>query len=215
MKAKSADYIELQNIYKAKARVDVAEVLELIRKLERAVGRTNPVDAKEVEAFCKSAGYIKLIRGTPVRIPGVDRSVSTATRVRTYANDESSLLAIHAALLGYNEVVKKIEPDCQRPLGVEDDERKPCVEEVLKAAQGIYHDFTQQESVENVDFSAALARIVRDLVQAHGAELHNISSLMGGMVAQEVIKVITQQYVPVDNTCVFDGVKSRTSVMKL
>lgn len=35
------------------------------------------------------------------------------------------------------------------------------------------------------------------------------------MVAQEVIKVITKQYVPVDNTCVWDGVASKTSLLKV
>ena len=46
-------------------------------------------------------------------------------------------------------------------------------------------------------------------------ELHNISSLTGGMVAQEAIKIITRQYVPVDNTSVFDGIKGSTLVLKL
>ena len=35
------------------------------------------------------------------------------------------------------------------------------------------------------------------------------------MAAQEVIKVVTRQYVPVDNTCVFDGVASRTAVFNI
>lgn len=52
-------------------------------------------------------------------------------------------------------------------------------------------------------------------VRAGGSELHNIASLTGGLIAQEVIKVITRQYVPVDNTCVFDGVASRTCVLRL
>lgn len=51
--------------------------------------------------------------------------------------------------------------------------------------------------------------------RAGGAELHNISSLSGGLIAQEAIKVITKQYVPVDNTCVFDGIKSKSSVIKV
>jgi len=51
--------------------------------------------------------------------------------------------------------------------------------------------------------------------RAGGGELHNIASLTGGMIAQEVIKVITKQYVPADNTCVFDGVGSRSEVYKM
>jgi len=52
-------------------------------------------------------------------------------------------------------------------------------------------------------------------VRAGGAELHNIGALTGGMVSQEVIKVITEQYVPVDNTCIFDGIKSKSMVIKV
>jgi NEDD8-activating enzyme E1 regulatory subunit len=52
-------------------------------------------------------------------------------------------------------------------------------------------------------------------VRAGGAELHNIGSLTGGIVSQEVIKVITEQYVPVDNTCVFDGINSKSAVFKV
>lgn len=49
-------------------------------------------------------------------------------------------------------------------------------------------------------------------VRAGGAELHNIAALTGGLVSQEVIKVITEQYIPVDNTCLFDGISSKSAV---
>jgi amyloid beta precursor protein binding protein 1 len=39
--------------------------------------------------------------------------------------------------------------------------------------------------------------------------------LTGGIVSQEIIKSITEQYVPVDNTCVFDGIKSKSTVFKV
>lgn len=52
-------------------------------------------------------------------------------------------------------------------------------------------------------------------MRSGGGELHNIASLMGGLVAQEAIKVITRQYVPSDNTCVFDGITSSSNVWAL
>jgi amyloid beta precursor protein binding protein 1 len=52
-------------------------------------------------------------------------------------------------------------------------------------------------------------------VRAGGAELHNIGALAGGIVSQEIIKAITEQYVPVDNNCVFDGIKSKSTVFKI
>jgi len=54
-----------------------------------------------------------------------------------------------------------------------------------------------------------------EVARAQGGELHNISSLTGGIVAQEVIKIITKQYIPIDNLCVFDGIKSKTQVFRL
>lgn len=52
-------------------------------------------------------------------------------------------------------------------------------------------------------------------VRAGGGELHNIASLMGGLVAQEAIKLVTRQYIPSNNTCVFDGITSSANVWAL
>ena len=54
-----------------------------------------------------------------------------------------------------------------------------------------------------------------EVARAGGGELHNISALTGGMVAQEMIKIITKQYIPVDNTCIFDGIGSRCQSVRL
>ena len=42
-----------------------------------------------------------------------------------------------------------------------------------------------------------------------------MSALAGGMVAQEIIKVVTKQYIPVDNTCIFDGIRSKSAVVRV
>ncbi|KAK6052375.1 hypothetical protein COOONC_10117 [Cooperia oncophora] len=57
----------------------------------------------------------------------------------------------------------------------------------------------------------AIAEICR-----YGAgELHVVASLVGGIAAQEVIKLATNQYVPLDNTFVFDGHTQRSSVFRM
>lgn len=57
MKAQSNVYVRLQGIYKAKARQDVAEVLEMVRRIPGG----EDVDSGEVELFCKNAAFVKLI----------------------------------------------------------------------------------------------------------------------------------------------------------
>ncbi len=40
-----------------------------------------------------------------------------------------------------------------------------------------------------------------EIVRWNGCELHNIAALMGGIAAQEAIKIILEQFIPV--RCVF------------
>lgn len=60
MKAQSEVYVKLQNIYKAKARKDIAEV----KKAVEAHPRGHEVDSQEIETYCKNAAFIKLVRST-------------------------------------------------------------------------------------------------------------------------------------------------------
>lgn len=60
-----------------------------------------------------------------------------------------------------------------------------------------------------------VVQAAEEVARANGGELHNISAMMGGMVSQEVIKIITKQYIPIDNTCILDGITSRTQVLRI
>lgn len=57
MKAESDVYIRLQNIYKAKAREDLDEVMATLGTIDGG----DQVDVSEAELFCKNARFIKLV----------------------------------------------------------------------------------------------------------------------------------------------------------
>jgi amyloid beta precursor protein binding protein 1 len=42
-------------------------------------------------------------------------------------------------------------------------------------------------------------------------ELHVIAAIVGGMAAQESIKIITKQFTPVSGTLVYNGIMGTTS----
>ena len=75
VKAQSADYIVLQNVYKSKARADLVEVTSTVRSLEQRLNRTTTIDEKEIEAFCKNAAHVKLIRGRSLPFTNLSGSV--------------------------------------------------------------------------------------------------------------------------------------------
>ena len=47
------------------------------------------------------------------------------------------------------------------------------------------------------------------------AELHSVAAYMGGVAAQEVIKVLTQQFVPVNNTFIYNAMKQTSVTLEM
>ena len=70
--------------------------------------------------------------------------------------------------------------------------------------------------MQEADLSAAQTKTEKfctELARAGGVELHNVASVAGGMLAQEAIKMVTKQYVPVNGYCVVDLISATTGVV--
>ncbi|KAK2627802.1 hypothetical protein QTJ16_002448 [Diplocarpon rosae] len=174
MKAQSTVYVQLQNIYKSKARKDVAKVLETVRSYPGG----KDIDVAEVESFCKNAAFIKLIHGIE----------SENDEQASLSMMPLSLLPIYLSLKATSHVTSA------------------SASEILA---------TIAQTIPSPWLNPRLVQVAEEVARAQGGELHNISALTGGMVAQEVIKIITKQYIPIDNTCIFDGITSRTQVLRI
>ncbi|OTB08886.1 hypothetical protein M426DRAFT_51767 [Hypoxylon sp. CI-4A] len=194
MKAQSSVYVKLQAIYKEKARKDAQEVLEIARALPGG----KDVSPAEVEIFCKNARFVKLINATPTSAD-LDEIFETEK-----ANDEAA-------------EAMKIETDgaftlpmsnlfIYLALAATSHDTSPTAEEIVSSVASAL-----PKAVQNERFLQAAQEVAR----AGGGELHNISALTGGMAAQEIIKIITKQYIPIENTCIFDGISSRCQVLRL
>ncbi|KAF2861795.1 hypothetical protein K470DRAFT_281350 [Piedraia hortae CBS 480.64] len=212
MKARSADYIELQNIYKAKARRDCAEVVKHVRRLERELGRL-AIDEKEIELFCKGAAHVHLVRGRPfpIAFPGTEVQFGdSAAALKMNLSMTDSLVPLYIAFLAW-DLASKIPGT-----GDYEDEATSLTNSALAIlGQLIAQAESTLEDDEHDEIEQRIEKYCRELTRAGSGELHNIAALTGGLVAQEVIKVITHQYIPVDNTCLFDGVASVSQVVRL
>lgn len=245
MKATSASYVELQNVYKTKARSDVAAVTTVVRQLEKDFQRPSEVDTRDIEAFCKSVAHIKLIRGRPPHLfrPGED--ISWGDRASTLVAgllNQDSLLHIYLAFLAHDaytlshkvsdmgDVLQSHkDPEVQQvptatllpasasKSATETHSAKTSktisiahyhLDSLIKAAGSFIED------PEYTNIRKSLADAVEELLRAEGVEMHNVAAVAGGVAAQEIIKVVTGQYVPVDNMWLYDGIKSVMNVLK-
>ncbi|KAJ5356947.1 Molybdenum cofactor biosynthesis MoeB [Penicillium concentricum] len=212
MKAQSADYVSLQNIYKAKARQDIEEVTATVRQLESQLRRQTPaIPDREIEVFCKNAAHIKVVLGRDIPQISIDSDASTLKTIRNRLSDPDTLIPIFIATQILDSVVDEIQSSrSEEERSVDNDalwnSHTERILALLTAADG---------SAVCQEARAQIARAIKELRRAEGGELHNISSLTGGLVAQEALKVITRQYGPLDNTCVFDGARSKSEMYRL
>lgn len=70
-------------------------------------------------------------------------------------------------------------------------------------------------SIPSLSGNNRLLQVAQEVIRSNRGEVHNTAAITGGMVSQEMIKLITNQYVPIDNTCIFDGIESRCQVLRL
>ena len=188
MKATSADYVKLQTIYKSKARADVAEVTEIVRKTELSRSEKDGlITDSEIESFCKNASYVRVLANPnndplpTLRLMTADTKKLTRLK-RAIDQDWESMIPVFIALNADNF-----------PPGQ------------LQELTSLATDMNYQDNI---------TKAIEEVSRAQGGELHNVSSVLGGMVAQEAIKLLTRQYVPVDGICVFDGIRSKSAVFK-
>lgn len=67
----------------------------------------------------------------------------------------------------------------------------------------------------DVQPSQVVINAVEEVLRGGGGDLPNTAAFLGGLASQEIIKVITNQYIPIDNYCIIDLVKSTTTVIKV
>ena len=232
MKAQSADYITLQNIYKNKAREDCAEVLVTVHQLEKSTGRSAKlaIYEKEVENFCKGAAHIHLVRGKPFQIVQPGEPVSFGDRAKAMVfelTNPESLIGEYIAFLAWDDFVATHSTSSNdmggeglRVPGSDDEQFDSDKQKMTSIAHKIVDNLineagTRIEDPEYTEIKENIEKVCIEMVRAGGGELHNIASLTGGLIAQEVIKAITKQYIPMDNTCLFDGVASRSYALRI
>ena len=130
-------------------------------------------------------------------------------------------VAIHLALSAYASLAKKQRPNAPLALSVasltaEAQSLLPpsttLPEEFEYAVGEVYVYILKLSSVFSL-FDSVTKRGYRFSVRAPNADLPNTAAFLGGLVAQETIKMITHQYIPINGFCVIDLVESWTGLL--
>ncbi|KIJ15740.1 hypothetical protein PAXINDRAFT_114100 [Paxillus involutus ATCC 200175] len=146
------------------------------------------VDDAMVDSFVKNAHALQLLRGKQWGAFHQDKP-ALAVALASNPKETCTHLAL-SALFSLNEANPGV---------------PPTAEGLRQRIQGTVG--------EGVELPEGVDDAIGEIVRAPSAELPNTAAFLGGMVAQEVIKMITKQYVPVKGYCVIDLIETWTGVI--
>jgi len=204
MTADTNTYVALQTLYQQQAAADMAAVqTHLAHICTRESLPSDLVSPEALKIFCKNAHNLELLEYKPLDSEYVPETVAGAALNSAFGDEASSgdLYVLLRAAQAFR-AERSHWPGCSE---VEADVPvlKQFVNEVLK------------ELALNSGTSPVSDDMIYEFCRWGGSEMHNIASVMGGVTSQEAIKAVTHQYVPLNNTFIFNGTTGTTSILTL
>ncbi|PLW06507.1 hypothetical protein PCANC_25256 [Puccinia coronata f. sp. avenae] len=240
MKSDTQSYIKLQSIYRQQASEDLQKFKEILREVRQTIedepeeeensedeekfeksdseryrtdnghhteGPEFDMPSEMVETFVKNCAHIRLIRGGNYYSHPKDL-IPKFTKECEPGNEDYTVTWYFAfeALARYRRQNGDEYPGMRK--GQEEQDFNTLSDIVLNVLAYRGWDKDEKKVPEK------LQKALREMVRSSGCELPHISSLVGGIVSQEVIKIATRQYIPLNGICVFDGYRSATGILE-
>jgi len=209
MTASTESYVKLQEIYGSRADGDCAAITAHVATIQKELGVSRPIPQDFVKRFCQNAQYVEVfsyrsleeeLRPCSPEEGGVDLAEECA--------DEDSLIQWYLALRAADRFR---EARGHWPGALCGDGEAALAGDVaaLAAEAAKIVDSYKAEGV------AADPKTLEELVRYGGCELHVTSSVLGGIAAQEVVKLLAKQYSPLTNTLIYDGLHGKMQSLEL
>lgn len=204
METESATFAEVKGIYNAKFEKDVAALYAHARALLASAGR----DSESI-----TLDYLRNIVKNVMAL----REFNYRTLKEEYETPNKDLFQV-TPLMNPNSDLKyyfllRAADRFRAKMG-----HYPC----SNLAQGLEVELPDYEHIVNNIISEN--EIATDFITADhilefarwgGSAMHNIGAIIGGVAAQEIIKGVTQQWEPLNNTWIFNGMDATSTQLNL
>ncbi|RDY07202.1 NEDD8-activating enzyme E1 regulatory subunit AXR1, partial [Mucuna pruriens] len=204
MTSSTEQYVNLQNIYHAKAEADFLVIERLVRSTLKKIGRdSNSIPRSTIKSFCKNARKLKVCR---YRLIEDEFNSPNLPELQKYLTDEDYSIAVGIYIL--LRAVDRFAANYNSFPGQFDSAMDEDIPRLKSTAIGLLNDLGCN--------GATLAEdLINEMCRFGAAELHAVAALVGGIASQEVIKLITRQFVPMSGTYVFNGIDHKSQLLSL
>jgi amyloid beta precursor protein binding protein 1 len=223
-------YVELQRLYREKADADADAVLRHTRFFLRAAGASEEaVTREEARFFCRHAAHARAVRWRSVADELAWADGAGAALAAKLADPDATVAwcaaryVVARAVDVYRETrgrypgaplsVEKNDAHMMRDDAGDDDD--VCdVEGDTQALRSIVETTLKEIGAEAERVNGGVVEsMVVEAVRCAGGEPHTVAAVLGGVGAQEVIKLVTGQFEPEAHTLVYDAAKAVTAAV--
>jgi len=189
-------YVSLQKIYQAKAEADCVAMEHRVKDILKRIGRhPDTISRAYIKTFCKNARKLRVCRYRSIE---EEFSSPNVSEVQRYFTDEDYSYAMNFYIL--LRAVDRLSANYNRLPGIFD-RLKTVAASVLSemglSGASLYED------------------LITEMCRFGGAEIHTVAAFIGGVASQEVIKLVTKQFVPLRGTFIFNGIDLKSQVLEL
>lgn len=206
MAAETAAYVALQHVYRARAAADVAAVCRHAEAVAARHGRPAP-PARLVHRMCRAAATLAVVRYPSAADVGTRGSVPRRGTEPGGADVTPEPQCALAWALLFDAADAVAARAGRWPGDVRDDDAVEDVARTLRedtdALQGAV--VARLRALGYAE-DAVAREVVAEMVRYGGGEMHCTAAAVGALVAQEVVKLVTHTFVPLDNCAVYNGI---------
>ncbi|XP_068335248.1 NEDD8-activating enzyme E1 regulatory subunit AXR1-like [Pyrus communis] len=204
MTSSTEHYISLQKLYQAKAEADYLVIEQRVRTTLKKIGRDpNSISKTTIKSFCKNARKLKVCR---YRLVEDEFNSPTVPELQKYLTDEDySVASVFYVLL---RAVDRFAANYNSFPGQFDGLMDEDISRLKTTAVGLLNDVGCNGVTLTED-------LINEMCRFGAAELHAVAAFIGGIASQEVIKLITRQFVPLSGTFVFNGIDHKSQLLSL
>lgn len=212
MTSDSKSYVTLQQIYSAKAKEDADILGSILSSFSDGVDFSD----NELRTFCRNAHCLQVIRTPSLEEEYAKKSdaigdeklkcikkVKDLISTEDMSNDNDSVISQYLMFRAIDRFYSRF----SRIPGHFEDQTDEDVVHLKSCLKNVLSDIGVSPSGGSRD----------DLIQAFvsfgGSQVHAASSFIGGIVSQEVIKLLTSQFVPIDHTLIYNAIASSVGTL--
>lgn len=206
METESSTFAEIKNIYNNKAAQDVQKVVDYVKESLNLLQK--PLDSISIDfikSVCKNSFDL---RNFTFRSLNQEYSLETAHISfisDNLFNNQDSNLVWYVLLRSSQRFESK---HGHYPCSVLNQDMETEIEEFNLFVIQFLHD----HALGNIKIKN---EYIYEFCRWGASSLHNIGAILGGVTAQEIIKVVTEQWVPLNNTWIFNGLNSSSEQFDL